>query len=97
MAENGATKEKQAQPPQVQMRILGQFIRDMSFENIMAQKGVTGDVQPDIQVQVNLDAKKRTVDHQFEVSVKLNVTSKAKGGWRRAVFAGAGLCRHVSC
>ena len=80
MAENGATagKDEQAQPPQLQMRILGQFIRDLSFENIMAQKGVSGDVQPDIQVQVNLDAKKRGVDHQFEVSIKLNVTSKAK-------------------
>jgi len=82
MAENGATagNEEQAQPPQVQMRILGQFIRDMSFENIMAQKGVGGDVQPDIQVQVNLDAKKRGPDHQFEVAIKLNVTSKAKDG-----------------
>lgn len=82
MAENGANKgnEEQAQPPQVQMRILGQFIRDMSFENIMAQKGVGGDVQPDIQVQVNLDAKKRGPDHQFEVAIKLNVTSKAKEG-----------------
>ncbi|AXI56600.1 Protein-export protein SecB (plasmid) [Pseudoseohaeicola sp. NH-UV-7] len=80
MAENGTTagKDEQAQPPQVQMRILGQFIRDLSFENIMAQKGVSGDVQPDIQVQVNLDAKKRGVEHQFEVSIKLNVTSKAK-------------------
>ncbi|MEX0317658.1 MULTISPECIES: protein-export chaperone SecB [unclassified Ruegeria] len=69
----------QAQAPQVQMRVLGQFIRDMSFENVMAQKGVSGDVQPEISVQVNLDAKKRQVEHQFEVSIKLNVTSKAKG------------------
>ena len=31
-----------------------------------------------MQVQVNLDAKKRTVDTQFEASIKLNVTSKAE-------------------
>ncbi len=72
MAENEAP---QAQP---QMRILGQFIRDMSFENIMAQKGAPSDAQPDVQVQVNLDAKKRSDDNQFESSIKLNVTSKDK-------------------
>lgn len=73
-------EEEAAQPPQPQMRVLGQFIRDMSFENIMAQQGGAGDIQPDVQVQVNLDAKKRPTDHQFESSIKLNVTSKDKGG-----------------
>ena len=73
--------EAEAQAPKSpQLRVLGQFIRDMSFENIMAQKGAPSDVQPDVQVQVNLDAKKRTADNQFESSIKLNVTSKAKGG-----------------
>jgi preprotein translocase subunit SecB len=75
MAEAGG--QQQIQP---QMRILGQFVRDMSFENIMAQKGVQGDVKPDVQVQVNLDAKKRPTDDQFEVATKLNVTSKATDG-----------------
>ena len=57
MAEN-----ETAQPKQPQMRVLGQFIRDMSFENIMAQKGAPADVQPDVQVQVNLDAKAKDGD-----------------------------------
>lgn len=35
MAENGAIEGAQ---PQIQMNVLGQFIRDMSFENVMAQK-----------------------------------------------------------
>ena len=70
--------EEAAQPPQPQMRVLGQFIRDMSFENIMAQQGGNADMQPDVQVQVNLDAKKRAADHQYESSIKLNVTSKDK-------------------
>ena len=69
-----------ADAPQLQMRVLGQFIRDMSFENIMAQKGTSTDVQPDVQVQVNLDAKKRTQDNQYETAIKLNVTSKSKDG-----------------
>ncbi|WP_299630493.1 protein-export chaperone SecB [uncultured Roseobacter sp.] len=70
--------EAEAQQQEPQMRVLGQFIRDMSFENIMAQKGAPADVTPDVQVQVNLDAKKRSVEHQYETSIKLNVTSKAK-------------------
>lgn len=76
MADNGAAIEQ----PQLQMKVLGQFVRDMSFENVMAQKGISGDVQPDVQVQVNLDAKKRQAEHQFEVAIKLNITSKSKAG-----------------
>ena len=78
MAEEAAPQPTQAAQPQ--MRILGQFIRDMSFENIMAQKGAPSDVQPDVQVQVNLDAKKRSADNQYESAIKLQVTSKAKDG-----------------
>lgn len=73
-------EEAAAAPQAPQMRVLGQYIRDMSFENIMAQQGVGSDVTPDVQVQVNLDAKKRSPDHQYESSIKLNVTSKAKDG-----------------
>jgi preprotein translocase subunit SecB len=76
MAENGEAQQQ----PQVQMNILGQFIRDMSFENVMAQKGAGGDVQPDVSVQVNLDAKKRTAENQYEVVTKLTVESKNKEG-----------------
>ncbi|SFR53863.1 protein translocase subunit secB [Yoonia tamlensis] len=74
--ENGAAAA--AQPAQVKSRVMAQYIRDMSFENILAQKGVSGDAQPEIQVQVNLDARKRTADNQYEVITKLNITSKTK-------------------
>ena len=72
--ENGAAE----QPAQVKMQVLGQFVRDLSFENIVAQKGIQGDVQPDIQVQVNLDAKKRSVEHQYEIIAKFTINSKTK-------------------
>jgi len=79
MAENGATEGAQAQQaPQIQMNVLGQFVRDLSFENVMAQKGGSGDVQPDVNVQVNLDAKKRPTENQYEVMIKLTVESKTK-------------------
>lgn len=61
------------------MKVLGQFIRDMSFENILARKPVEGEVQPDIQVQVALDGRKRGEGNQYEVITKFNITSKNKG------------------
>ena len=66
-----------AQP--LKMSVLAQFVRDMSFENMVAQKGLTGsEVQPDIQVAVSLDVRKRAPDHQFDVVTKFKVTSKNK-------------------
>ena len=77
--DNGAgTAPQQAQQPQVKMQILGQFIRDLSFENVLVQKGLQGQLQPDIQVQVSLDAKKRPTENQYEVMSKFVVTSKNK-------------------
>jgi len=81
MADETATPDKSktenaaAEGPRLQ--ILGQFIRDMSFENVAAQKGLIGNLQPDIQVQVNLDARKREHDGNFEVVIKLNIESKS--------------------
>jgi preprotein translocase subunit SecB len=72
--ENGA----EAQPAQIKMNTLTQFIRDLSFENILAQKGTGGEVQPDVTVNVNLDAKKRATEHQYEVVLKINIHSKNK-------------------
>jgi len=65
--------------PQMKMQILAQFVRDMSFENMVAQKGLqSADVQPEMQVQVSLDARKRPQDHQFEVITKFKITSTNK-------------------
>lgn len=65
--------------PQIKMSVLAQFVRDMSFENMVAQKGLTAsEVQPDIQVQVSLDARKRSQEHQFDIVTKFKVTSKNK-------------------
>lgn len=71
--------EEAQQPAQPGMKILAQYIRDMSFENILSQKGASGEVAPDVQIQVNIDAKKRTVENQFEIVIKLKVSSVNKG------------------
>ncbi|CTQ32785.1 protein-export chaperone SecB [Jannaschia rubra] len=75
-AQNGAAQGQQLP----QMQILGQFIRDLSFENVAVQKGRAMEGQPDINVQVGLEAKKRPTEGQFEVGVKLSITARVKGG-----------------
>lgn len=75
---NGAA-DAPAAAPQIKQRILAQFVRDLSFENVMAQKGVDGEVKPEIKVEVNLDARKRGTENQYEVITKLKVTSNNTG------------------
>ncbi|MEM6745623.1 MAG: protein-export chaperone SecB [Pseudomonadota bacterium] len=67
--------EAQAQP---QVAIASQFVRDLSFENLAAQKNMNANVKPEIKVTVNLDAKPRG-DDRYEVVLKLNATSEAEG------------------
>lgn len=75
-AGNGAAA---ATPAQVRMQVLAQYVRDLSFENMVVQKGLSGaEVQPDIQVAVSLDARKRSVAHQYDVITKFKVTSRNK-------------------
>ncbi|MEM9010123.1 MAG: protein-export chaperone SecB [Pseudomonadota bacterium] len=69
-----AAGDGQATP---RLRVLSQYIRDLSFENIAAQKSITqSEVKPDIRVQVNIDAARRE-DSRFEVMLKLNVEATA--------------------
>jgi len=75
LAGNGAAPA--AQP--IKMQVLAQYVRDLSFENIVMQKGLSGtEVQPDVQVAVSLDARKRSVANQFDVITKFKVTSRNK-------------------
>ena len=78
-AENGNGAAAAAQPQQARMQVLAQYVRDLSFENVVVQKGLSaGEIQPDIQVAVSLDARKRPTANQFEVITKFKVTSKNK-------------------
>lgn len=58
------------------MQVLGQFIKDLSFENIAAQESKQGTGIPNIEVKINLDASKRTQDDQYNSSIKISVESK---------------------
>jgi len=72
---NGAAPQQ----AELKMQVLAQFIRDLSFENVVAQKGISAaEVDPDIQIQVSLDGRARQVPHQYEVFTKLKATSVNK-------------------
>lgn len=76
MADDTTTNDAAPAAPQLRMQILAQYIRDLSFENAVATKGAPqGEVQPEITVQVSLDARKRAADNQYEVISKFRVTS----------------------
>ncbi len=73
---NGTNEGAGADQQQMRMQVLAQYIRDLSFENAVATKGApTGEVKPEMSVQVSLDARKRGVEHQYEVISKFRVTS----------------------
>lgn len=77
--ETAAGSPAPAAAPAVRMQVLAQYVRDLSFENVVAQKGLTGgDVQPDVEVAVSLNANKRQAENQYDVIAKFKVTSKNK-------------------
>lgn len=79
--ETNAAADKAAAPEaavQPKSRVLAQYVRDLSFENILAQKGAAPDATPEIKVQVNLDARKRKTEGQYEIITKLQITSSVK-------------------
>jgi preprotein translocase subunit SecB len=93
MAENGKADDKGAAPqtgastgakdaaqqPQVKVQVLAQYVRDLSFENAVAQGNMAlPQGQPDIQVQVSLDARKRETEHQYEIISKYRIESKTR-------------------
>ena len=69
---NGAAQA--VQPPSLKIR--SQFVKDLSFENIAAQKGIKPTATPEIKVGVNLDAKKRE-EKEFEVVMTIEVRANA--------------------
>ena len=72
-------KEEKLALSQPQVKIINQFIKDLSFENIAAQKGLISEaLSPEIKVSVNLEAKKRPVENQYDVIIKTNISSETK-------------------
>ncbi|MBB5221583.1 preprotein translocase subunit SecB [Amaricoccus macauensis] len=65
-----------AAPATPRMQNLTQYVRDLSFENIAAQKGfVSSEGKPDIKIQFGIDAQQRAAEH-YEVTLKVKVESE---------------------
>ncbi|MBV8800349.1 MAG: protein-export chaperone SecB [Alphaproteobacteria bacterium] len=60
-------------PQEVRVQILGQYVKDLSFENPAAGNAVQ---QPQIELGVDLQAR-RLDQERFEVELKLRVSAKA--------------------
>ena len=63
--------------PTPRLQVVTQYIRDLSFENIAAQKGVATEGKPEIKVQVNIDAQKKG-DDRYEVALKVKINSRVE-------------------
>ena len=72
-----AKEEAAAAPQPPVMKCLNQYIRDLSFENIAAQKNLGNTASPEINVQVNLDARKGD-NNNYEVIIKLTINADAE-------------------
>ena len=74
---NGGAPEAQTEAQSIAMKMVNQYVRDMSFENVAAQKNLGGELKPEVNVQVNLDASKKS-ENGYEVILKLNVDAKSE-------------------
>lgn len=76
MAEENENQAAAGAAPQPRISSKSQYVRDLSFENVAVQKaGGKLEQRPEIQVGVNLDAKKRE-DGDYEVILKINANAK---------------------
>lgn len=60
---------------QIRMQVVGQYVKDLSFENPAAPMNVN--VRPEIDLGVDLQARRLDQD-RFEVELKLRVSAKAE-------------------
>ncbi len=68
-----AAKPEQAAPQPI-MKCQRQYIRDLSFENLAVQKNITMKSQPNISVQVNIDAR-NAGESLYEITQKMTVSA----------------------
>lgn len=67
-----------------QVRIVAQYIKDLSFENPNAPRSLQGDGQPRIEVGINVNARKAN-DELYEVELKVTANASTDAG--AAIFA----------
>ena len=74
-AGNGGGDSGTASGPQPRIQVVGQYVKDLSFENPGAPAAIAQ--RPSIDLGVDLQARRMDAEH-FEVELKLRVTAKAE-------------------
>ena len=72
---SGLTNGDGAPPQEVRVQILGQYVKDLSFENPGAPNNPAA--RPQIDLGVDLQARQGDAEH-FEVELKIRVNAKAE-------------------
>jgi preprotein translocase subunit SecB len=95
---NGGEANATATPnPAPQLMVLAQYIKDLSFENPNAPTSLGQNVQPQIQISVNVNAKPMSAT-DFEVELRLEGKAEAAGSVLfniELVFAGVFRIQNV--
>lgn len=74
MADENNSAAEATPPQQPRVKILNQYIRDLSFENLALQKDKMPEGNTEFEVQVALDARKLG-ENRYEVTNKLKVNA----------------------
>jgi preprotein translocase subunit SecB len=76
----GPNQSPEQQPQQVapQLSVLGQYVKDFSFENPNAPRSLQGQTQPAINIQINVGIG-QLAPTDFEVTLKLEGKAEAAG------------------
>ena len=80
-SEGTAAPVNEGQPALPNLQVVGQYIKDLSFENPGATSNITD--RPQIELAVDLNAARLAEKDMFEVELKIRVDAKSEG---RALF-----------
>lgn len=75
MAETETQAAEGAEATTPHVKFVAHFVRDLSFENVGAIEGTRPEGQPEIKVNVGLDAKSLG-ETRYQVNMKVNATAK---------------------
>jgi len=77
---NGGSATAEGNVPGVQAQIIGQYIKDLSFENPGIGKPIKDkDEQPNLEVQINVHAKRLKDDH-YESAIEFKAVAANSSG-----------------
>lgn len=78
-SEDGAAVQEQPQP--IQAQVVGQYIKDLSFENPNVEKLFGGMTEaPNLQIEVNVAAKRAAGEDLYESAIELKAHATTKIG-----------------